>query len=250
VDKEKIISKIRKLLAMAGSKSYNEHEATNAASQAQKLLTKHNLSISEVEAKEVETLDMKFTDDGDHVYDWKIYLSQGIETAFGVRIFILGNVESGRQFGVRFIGGAVDISVAKYTYEYLIETVDRLYKEKQEQEQEEPLAEFGEWSAGPMTAGIFQAIRTSARKNTHEHSFKKGIVESLNTKLRAMVAKAPQQEETGIIHIKGHALRQYVDNLDNVNEEPIKQKQPDIDFESYLYGTHVGHGVEIRKGIQ
>ena len=57
MDHERIIEKVRKLLAL--SQSDNEHEAAAAAAKAQALLSEYNLSMSDVPAE--ETCSMRAT---------------------------------------------------------------------------------------------------------------------------------------------------------------------------------------------
>ena len=51
--KKIIIERISKLLSLANHSRSNEHEAANAASKAKELLEKYNLTLTDLELKEV-----------------------------------------------------------------------------------------------------------------------------------------------------------------------------------------------------
>ena len=130
---EKIIDKIRKLLALADSP--NEHEAALAAKKAQELLAEHNLSLSELEGKEEEG-----TEDG--IFEtasqpWQRPICGGVAKLYFCYYYFsfakyptptrrCGYIRKDRH---HFIGAAHNVAVAQMMAEYLLDTVERLGKE-------------------------------------------------------------------------------------------------------------------------
>lgn len=215
MNKEKVIKRIQKLLSMAGSKSYNPNEASVAAKRAQELLDKYNINISEVEAKEVTTVDVELVQNR-IIDDWKMMLADAMQTAFGIRSLILSTRPPYSGQGIRFVGGEVDVEVAKYTYDFLVETVDRLYEEGEE-----------------------------------EISYKMGVASSICAKLRAMGQEEKEKQaekKNEIIFIKGRAIQDYLAEQ-NIQGATPQQRQQVTDQEALRKGYKAGEGVEIRKGI-
>jgi len=120
VDKEKIVDRIRKLLALA--QSDNEHEAASAAANAQRLLSEHNLSMDQVEL-EAEAGSAKFI----HVplpsrlAPWTIQLFASVAEAFDCR----GLQEPCQKRGL-FVGVGADPKVAAFTFDYLERALKKL----------------------------------------------------------------------------------------------------------------------------
>jgi hypothetical protein len=120
MSRERIIERVRKLLAL--SNSSNEHEAALAAAHAQRLLAEHNLSMSELEIQEEgagETeLQVART-----VPKWLSSLFAIVATAFDCLPIVTTTHACSR---LRFIGVGEDPGVATCTLQYLIKELRRL----------------------------------------------------------------------------------------------------------------------------
>lgn len=124
---EKIMDRIRKLLAL--SKSANEHEAARAAERAQALLARYNLQIADLDQSsnmEVELDSELKTDAG----PWRRALGSQVAPMFFCR-YLFSGFEKGRTTYDEhwFIGAPHNIVVAKLIFIYLCKTVDRLARE-------------------------------------------------------------------------------------------------------------------------
>mgnify|MGYP001809597840 CR=1 FL=1 len=116
----RIIERVRKLLAL--SNSSNEHEAALAAAHAQRLLSEHNLAMSELEvqeegAGEVELQVAKV------VPKWLSSLFATVANAFDCFPIVTGNQTCSR---LRFIGVGEDPGVAACTLQFLMKELRRL----------------------------------------------------------------------------------------------------------------------------
>lgn len=116
----RIIEKIRKLLALANS--CNEHEAALAASHAQRLLAEHNLALADIETTpRPEKADRIETAAARSLPKWVRHLTAGVSNAFDCRA--IHHPANGK---LTFIGVGADVQVAVYTFTYLDRSVRKL----------------------------------------------------------------------------------------------------------------------------
>ena len=122
---DKLIDKIRKLLALAGSP--NENEAASASEKAQALLAEHNLSMSDVKSGTEKGAD--FIINGDTVTNarpWRRSLGATIAKLYFCTYFFTTVGSDDRH---SFVGEKHNIEVARLMFEYLTKTVDRLSRD-------------------------------------------------------------------------------------------------------------------------
>lgn len=115
---EKIMSKIRKCLAL--SESNNVHEAAAALRQAKALMDKHKLSMSDVELSRVDVVEVGT--DRARPPNWKIGLYLAVSKAFGCSLFMRG----GRPV---FVGTTPSPDIAKYALDVLLRQLESNKKE-------------------------------------------------------------------------------------------------------------------------
>jgi hypothetical protein len=122
--KEKMIDKIRKLLALASSP--NENEAAAANEKAQALLLEYNLSMSDVGTTEDEVGDEPITADVNGVTSaepWRRPLANAIAQMYFCKyVYVTWHGKDTHTF----IGTKVNAEVTKLMFDYLHETVNRL----------------------------------------------------------------------------------------------------------------------------
>lgn len=90
-DNEKVIDRIRKLLAL--SESANEHEAASAAEKAAELIREYQINDAELRAKDgkpPEEIIFSTLHVGKNKIQWKMDLATGLTKAFGGKIFVSG----------------------------------------------------------------------------------------------------------------------------------------------------------------
>ena len=112
---ERILSKIKKLMALA--KSGNEHEAANALRLAQKLMQEHQLSEQEVKLSEVSQREIKRANAADKQPQWANLLTGCITRAFGVEAILSWVRDLGAT--LIFIGPSDRVEIGTYCYEVL-----------------------------------------------------------------------------------------------------------------------------------
>lgn len=137
-EREKVIARVRKLLALAGNNP-NEHEAASAAERAQAILAEYNLSLSEVQAAEGQ--ENRFEFDATARTDsrpWRRQLAMMIAQLYFCKYFFtfVKVSTSKRKNGYirhdvhNFVGAKHNLMVARMIFDYLNETVTRLAKEE------------------------------------------------------------------------------------------------------------------------
>ncbi|MDR3351741.1 MAG: DUF2786 domain-containing protein [Zoogloeaceae bacterium] len=121
MDKDKILEKIKKCLAL--SRSGNPHEAAAALRQAQKLMQAHAITEADVEGARVRESGAK-SGAAVHPARWEIFLSQVISKAFDCRVIF----KCGRgQWS--FLGVESAAEVAGYAFSVLLRQIQKARKE-------------------------------------------------------------------------------------------------------------------------
>lgn len=141
-ERESVIRRIQKLLAIANDNRANEHEAAAAAGQAEKLMRKFNVDFAQEIAADVRkghgenmtTADVVATakDNGtpsERVPGWAQWIAVAVADMHDCGARSQYTITSkGQEACIRFYGYATDVKVAAWTYEYLIKTVNALCK--------------------------------------------------------------------------------------------------------------------------
>lgn len=114
-DREKIIDKIKKCLALA--KSSNEHEAAAALRQAQKLMQAHGISDLDMSAAEATEARAK-AGATRRPAGWETYLAGHVADAFGCKLMFTSSWSQGGEWA--FIGTGAGPEVAEYSFKVLL----------------------------------------------------------------------------------------------------------------------------------
>jgi len=127
MDRQKVLSKIQKCLALAASS--NPHEAATAMRQAQALMREYGVEEGEVLAAQVSEADAR-TPAAKRPAVWESYLAHMVGSAFATKVFfgpgmkVRRGRKTGRMAGVwKFVGTSARPEVARYTFEVLLRRV-------------------------------------------------------------------------------------------------------------------------------
>ncbi|MDR2188935.1 MAG: DUF2786 domain-containing protein [Azonexus sp.] len=118
-DRDKIIDKIRKCLALSASS--NQHEAAAALRQAQKLMEMHHIGDLDIEAAEASERRAKSSATAKPPI-WENSLAAHIADAFGCRLLFAPNWQA-RRAEWNFIGLGAGPEVAQYAFAVLLRQV-------------------------------------------------------------------------------------------------------------------------------
>jgi hypothetical protein len=125
--KENVMSKIRKALALAND-SANDHECETALLMAQRLMVKHGIELSEVESiaeeESKEVVEQNITDRGRTPY-WKKALATVIADNF--RCYNFNRVGGGKS-RIVFLGVKQDVELAKELFDFAVNVLETSVK--------------------------------------------------------------------------------------------------------------------------
>lgn len=129
-DRQKIIDKIRKLLAL--SKSDNYHEAANAAGRAQALMEKYSIETAMLEEERAEKpadpiRGIIFQGKGGKLRTWVLNIAREVARANRLSIWY---TSTNKMAVINAAGTPHNIEAAQVLLGWLIGEVDRLYKEE------------------------------------------------------------------------------------------------------------------------
>lgn len=125
---DKVLERIRKLLALAGSE--NQHEAEIAMRKAHELMLRHNIEVTR--ARSVDAYEVAHLGDpekrGNRVEDAVMALLSEYFFVKVIRIPVYLPLK-GKRGGVFEIAGTrANVEMAKHVYEFLLATADRLWQ--------------------------------------------------------------------------------------------------------------------------
>lgn len=129
-ERDKVIERVRKLLALSANNP-SENEAASAAAKAQQILIEHNLSIAEVkdhetaEEEDFEIVPVANTPSA----PWRRFLGAAVGELYFCKYFYTTTYVPGKQAKRdvhTFVGAKHNIAVATLMFVYLHKTVSRL----------------------------------------------------------------------------------------------------------------------------
>jgi len=126
-ERQRIIDRVRKMLAMADDNA-NANEAATAARMAEALMRKHQIDNADLLASRMADEGVQTWDYGRNtrtMVGWISYLAAGVATANDCDA--IGKKRNGRTY-IEFTGMAEDIAMAEAMLPYLVSEVDRLAK--------------------------------------------------------------------------------------------------------------------------
>lgn len=215
-----VIDKIKKLMALANSS--NEHEAALAAGHAQRLLSEHNLAMSDIDtADKPDSADKVDVIVPKNLPKWLRYLSSGVSTAFDCQTVHFP--ASGKMV---FIGVGADVAVASYTFDYLHRVVRKLCES---------------YIKHHVDDRITGRDRTLLRQ-----SYFLGAVSTITSRLKEQKIQTPVTS-TALVPVKDALIKRAMGELGALRT--VKSRRSFINTDAYGRGQADGANVGINKGI-
>jgi len=227
-ERNKIIDRVKKILALANNNT-NEHEAASAAATAAKLMEKYNLSQSEVIIKELSDEDCVTKDTAGKEYrampKWMGSIAIGVARMFDCECKFEFNF--GRK-SIAFYGYDVDVIVCKQTYIYLLDEINRLTDVW--------------WQTADQR---FYGQSANKCKN----SYKQGISNTINTRLSAETKERKQREQvqqagTSLVIVKKNAIAKKFGGF-----KYKSGRTRTGDHSAYQAGRSAGHAVNWNRQV-
>lgn len=210
---EKVIERVRKLMALATSS--NEHEAAAAAAKAQELMLKYNLQMAQLEEKPEDVAVQNYFDK-DGSATWRKQLMATIAKTCLCRI-VIGEAWGAKGRKWILFGEPANVEVALYLYEYLSGEIIRL-------------------SPRPMST-------------SYSNAFRHGATATIQRKLLADFKdfETATEQTTALVVVKDALVAAKVAEV-----FPKLGKGRGVaarDYYGYQAGRDAGQGVQIRRGI-
>lgn len=128
---EKVLDRVRKLLALAQSDNVNE--AATAAAAAERLMAEHKLEMADVEARtgqadDEDVVDFEISEDTTRFVGWRSNLVTVLAEVNGCDVIHWQKARWERPNALSFkvVGRASDTQAVSYLFKYLANEVDRL----------------------------------------------------------------------------------------------------------------------------
>lgn len=256
-NREVILEKIKNLLNTSTEKGASEAEAQSAILLAHKLLAKHNLSLSEIEAGSKSAVEVKEDYVAEGVLNWwEKNLGNVISENFNCYVFIRRNGTKSSK--LMLLGDIADIEVAKSVFKYAsaqIEHHARLYRKAAKataeeaalpanfkkmtvEELEHYAIEAGISLEGTRPIQIFhgdgeyaKALRKLIKKNSDyafdaiavRNTYISGFLRGLGEKLSEQ--KTEMEQEYGLVIVKKEEVVEAYSNLNTVAGRASRVRQ-------------------------
>ena len=195
MERDDVISKIRKLLALADGNA-NRNEAVAAALKAQKLIAEHDIEAYEIAGEEARREPVDIATDGYMRGVWREWLACTVADNFRCKSY-QHNTRKRRgtlTHEVHFVGYDLDANAARLTYEKLVEVGERLALE--------------ECRRSRRALGHARGV-----KNDFLYGFVKGVRAELEKQCQALMLVCPAE------------VQEYFDGLDLRNAGKTKVKR-------------------------
>lgn len=215
---DKVIDKIRKLMAL--STSSNEHEAAAAAAKAQELLLKHNLDVSVLSSKEEQPTATKVDFTLGDTAAWLAQLVNGVAESHFCCIVLSyrwkGHTTKRERVFYMF-GRPENVEVARYMSEYLHGTIMRL-------------------------------ARATRGSNAYQNAFRHGCVQTVVQRLRAGMKKfeAESSDTRALVVVLNEAA---VALKDQTFPELSKGRRSRFGYDGYEAGREAGKNIGLHAGL-
>lgn len=232
-DKDKVMDKIKKLLALG--KSPNEGEATNAMAHAQALLMKHNLSMEEISDEEIsDVIEQDVTGERSGIARWEQDLMGSIASSLNCRM-IKSKYHVPHKYDPykyiarqkwRVVGSEADCVVTKYLIEYLKDALHSL--------------------TDTHMKGM--DLYGNDRKRYRE-SYMLGACRTVCLKVRDKYKEEmPDSEEMfALVRKKDQAVQDYLDAL---GCRTMKARRNKVDFGAFGNGLKDGDNIGINQAVR
>lgn len=213
---DKVLQKIKKLLALA--KSSNEHEAANALRMAQKLMQEHQLNEQEVKLSEVSQKAVKRANTAEKQPRWAALLTGAVTRAFGLEAILSWDKTLGAT--VIFIGPADRVEIGTYCYEVL---APQLVKARR-----------------TYLNALNKRLKLTTKTNRAD-LFAEGWISAVYRQVKALV---PTEEEQNLLQIY---KEKHFPSLRTTGIRAAEHKQRDLG--AYDAGHGAGRNVRLNAGV-
>lgn len=194
---EKVIDKIRKLLALATSS--NENEAQSAMLMAQKLMAQHNIEMSQVEDAPIDhEVVEEEADKKCHRTKWKRHLADVCANNFNCDIFLRGH----GSYATIFVGKKESIEICKTVYNAAVMFIDKEFSKYWNTE--------GKWQDFQFLGSNARIERPLSDSIIMKDSYARGFIRRLRERFEEQKVRA-EKEGWGLVLVKDADVTAYME---------------------------------------
>lgn len=238
-ERDSVLRRVEKLLAIARDNRANEHEAANAAAMAERLMRKFNIDFAQEIGQRVKAgVDMGTEDviatakdngtPSERVPGWAQWIAVAVARMHecGARNAYTAS-DKGKEACIRFYGYKDDVRVAAWTFNYLVQTVNRLCKEYRKDPR---YLAVGRVAMNSYRNGMATAILNSINRAADEHEAE--MQQAVSSRALVVVKQQAIEEKFGEF--------KYREGKSKARFDPT----------SYARGREKGATIDIRRGIE
>lgn len=227
MDKERVIAKIRKLLAL--SESPNEHEAALAASKARQMMRDYQIGVLEVHGTAQAGAEMAIIKDARRIEYWESWLFSHLARRFDVFGFR-------SKSGLQAIGTELDMQLFAYAWDYLTKTIRSLYRSA--------------WKSHKLAMPFPPGSRWQA--NRFRRAFCFGAAKRIIENLDAEWAKdqcAHSDSARALVVVKSNLIRQRV-LAEGLRFKSVRTRSEGLNANFYRAGRCAADKVRLRPAME
>ncbi len=232
---EKILDKVKKLLALANST--NEHEALLAMARVRELYAKYNLEHMETLARET-FVHLVITHRKKRMESWEQRIISILTEHFFVKVLTFQQFEpktGQRVHALEVIGTKENVLMAEYVYHFLLRHTEFLVRQ--------------------VLAGGSTLARSERR------SYRLGLLDGFSRKLKSAEKSEPNGNQSGVktnaLTVIGQALSRFRDDprLDDYLSEVYprlgsrRKSSVQVDYQAFAAGREAGKSITLHKPI-
>lgn len=236
-DKDKILSRIKKLLNLQSSAETlgNEGEAYAAASAVHRLLTTYNLSLRDISEKTSDKLNInkseKISYRSSNGNQWKLLLLNLLAVNNYCGVLVISTKQR-----MRIVGQEDNVVVVKNLYDYLVSSFSHLAKKRMTEFEDQLLQEGRKL--------------TDRGKKNFLRSYFIGTIVGLRDNFSKL---KPTPEENGLMVCHTTAIKEFINRdpcYTNKNYKNKKIKADNLMSEGIVYGRNDGRNINLNKQLQ
>jgi len=223
--REKIIEKVKKLIALADGSSF-EGEIDVAMRMARSLLAKYNLSMSDVERNEYDKSEPSQVDTGSPYGYWQPKLANIIGKYTNCQPFIRS-----RSHILCFVGMPPELEICIFTFSSVCHQIDSMTRKKRKELRDER-----------------ERLTGNRQDRVNSSYYIRGYVEGILVRLKEKLSTLMQDESTGksLVLVKHPKVQEWVDiNLG----KPKMRHRPSSSSDGFDSGYVDGNNITLQKGI-
>ena len=229
MDREKLLSRIRKLYAMSRENESSPHEAEIAMRRCQSLMSRFGITESDLETSEF----------GSSKIGKAFRAVPNYVSVMGSAVALLHDCICVKSDTIEFRGFSIDAEVATLTYEYLTDTMERSLKLRKQQGSVSP----GRSASFDYRVGFALAVLARARLIDSE---RKLAEEKLRSAQDNTDANNPAGSTQGLMVLKREVVRQSC--MNGVVAGKVKRVRY-RSGEAHTAGTSDGTNVSLDKQV-